>query len=273
VQLLDGAVLHAHFADLGAHRDRDALRLQPPDEGGDLRRPLVVGALLLRQGGLLQVHQRGGVHVDVVEAGADLLGDQLLHLAHLALGVGLVLLVIDLAVVALNEEREGVALPQGGGDQHRDVLRRALIGVGDLGAGDLQDDGPGLASPGGAKDRAGGVVGHHPHVDRRHGEPADVAPAARLIERVDRGGAGPGGLTQLPEQPAGRLPLVARAEHGALGELVGGGGAERGGVPHGDAAGRERHGPAVEIHQPPGHISHASSSSPRRAGSATGRKR
>ena len=54
---------------------------------GDLGGPLVVEPLLLLQRGLRQVHQRRGVHVDVVEPGPDLLGNELLHLADLASGV------------------------------------------------------------------------------------------------------------------------------------------------------------------------------------------
>ncbi len=176
VQLLHGAVLHPHFADLGPDRDDHTLGLEPADEGGDFGGTLEVEALLRVERRLVEIHQRGGVNVDVVEAGAHLLGDQLLHLADLALGVGGVLLLIDLAMIALDEERQHVSLAQRGTDQHRHVLRGPLVGVGDLRARDLENDGSRPARAGGAEDRAGGVVGHHPHVDGRDGKAAARRP-------------------------------------------------------------------------------------------------
>ena len=261
VQLLHGAVLHPDFTDLRPHRDGDSLRLESPDERGDLGRPVEIGPLLLVQGRLRQIHQGGGVHVDVVEARSDFLGDELLHLAHFTLGIGLVLLVVHLAVVALNEQREGVPLPQGRRDQHRDVLRGPLLGVRDLRPRDLQEDRARLARPGGAEDGPRRVVGHRPHVDRGDGETADLSPAPRLIQRVDRRRPGAGRLAQLPEQPAGRFALVAFGEDRAPGQLIGSRRPKPGRVPNRDGAGGEGHGPAVEVHQLPGHISHASSSS------------
>ena len=120
---------------------------------------------------------------------------------------------VHLAVVALDEEREGVALAERGGDHHRHVLGRPLLGIGDLRAGDLQDDGAGLAGPRGAEDRPGRVVGEHAHVDGRHGEATTLAPSPGQVQIIDGGGTGPGHLAQLPEEPAGRLALISGAEH------------------------------------------------------------
>ena len=237
VQLLDRAVLVAHLADLAAHGDRDALGLPLADEGRDLGAALEVVALLLLERGPGEVHQRGGVDVDVVEARRDLLGDQLLDLAHLALGVGGVLLGVHLAVVALDEQGEGVALAQRRADDDRHIFVGPLGGVGDLAAGDLEDDGPRPARQRRPEHRARGVVGQHPDVDGRDGEAAALPAAARQVEVVDRGRPRPGDLPQLPEQPARRLPLRLAPEDRLPDEPVGGGPAEGRGVGELDAAG------------------------------------
>jgi hypothetical protein len=51
-----------------------------------------------------------------------------------------------------------VALAQRGGEHHRHVLGRALLGVGDLGARDLEDEGARVELDRGAEDRARGLV-------------------------------------------------------------------------------------------------------------------
>ena len=223
-----------------------ALRLPLADERRDLGAALEVVALLLLEGRPGEVHQRGGVHVDVVEARRDLLGDQLLDLAHLPLGVGGVLLGVDLAVVALDEEGEGVALAQRRADDDRHIFVGPLVGVGDLAAGDLEDDGPRPARQRRPEDRARGVVGQHPDVDGRDGEAAALAAAARQVEVVDGGRPRPGDLPQLPEEPAGRLALRLAPEDRLAHQEVGGGPAQRRGVGELDAAGDQGHGAAEE---------------------------
>ena len=113
VELLHRAVLHADFAYFGSHRDGDPLRLLVPDEGGDLGGALVVEPLLLAERWLREVDQRGCIHVDVVEPGSNLLRDQLLDLADFTFRISLVFLLVDLTVIALNEERQSIAFPQG----------------------------------------------------------------------------------------------------------------------------------------------------------------
>jgi hypothetical protein len=170
---------------------------------------------------------------------------------------GLVLLVIDLTVIALDEERESVALAERGADHDGDVLRRTLLGVRDLGACDLENDRAGLAGLGGAQDGARGVVGHRPHVDRRHGKPADIAAPARQVQPVDRSGTRASHLAELPEQPASGFPLVAASEHGLPDQPVGGRGPELGGVAYGHTARHQTHRPTVEIDRSLGHIRHS----------------
>ena len=47
-------------------------------------------------------------------------------------------------MVALNEERQGIAFPQCRRNHDRDVLGRTLLGVGNLGARNLQNYGTGF---------------------------------------------------------------------------------------------------------------------------------
>ena len=90
-----------------------------------------------------------------------------------------------------------------------DVLRRALVGVGDLRAGDLEDERARPSPPMAVRKIARAVsYAMHADVDRRHGEAADLAAAARQVQIVDRGRARAGRLAQLPEEPARGLALV-----------------------------------------------------------------
>ena len=68
VQLVDVGVLAADLADLAADRDRHALGLVPPAELGEVGRELAVDRLLLVERGLVEIDERRGVDVDVVEA-------------------------------------------------------------------------------------------------------------------------------------------------------------------------------------------------------------
>ena len=104
-----------------------------------------VVALLLRLGGLAQVHDGGGVDVDVVEARLDSLADQFLHGIDFLLRFGREFLHADLEVVALQEQGPPPARLDGRGRDGAGVLGGALLGVADLGAGDLEDDGPYVA--------------------------------------------------------------------------------------------------------------------------------
>ena len=129
-----------------------------------------------------EVDERGGVDVDVVEPGVQLLLDQLLDRGELVTGIGGVFLGVDLYVVALDEQRPGESLAQGGRGHDRDVLRRALIGVGDLAARDFANHRADVEAPGGAEDRASRIVGHDPHIDRRRRERRHLAAPAGHAE-------------------------------------------------------------------------------------------
>ena len=200
VELRHGRILEADLADFSSHRDRHPFRLTVPDEPGDLRGTLVVGALLLVECREGKIDQRRGIDVDVEEAGGDLLGDQLLDLAHFGLGIGLVLLGVDLAVIALNEEREVIPLAQRSTDHHRHILGRTLVGVGDLGACDLEEDRRAIAFQCGTEDGPGGVVGQHADVDGWHRESGTLSAPASHVEFVNRGRTHSEGGPELPEQ-------------------------------------------------------------------------
>src|SRR4051812_36239885 len=70
-QLLDRGVLGADLADLATDTDRDPVGLERPDEGGQLRGPPVVLALLLVDVGLREVDERRRIDVDVAVARVD----------------------------------------------------------------------------------------------------------------------------------------------------------------------------------------------------------
>jgi hypothetical protein len=75
-----------------------------PDEGGEIRRQLAVHGLLLVERGLVEIHQRGGVDVDIEEAGGDLLADQRLQRLDFLVAIrAVVLLGVGLDVIALQE--------------------------------------------------------------------------------------------------------------------------------------------------------------------------
>jgi hypothetical protein len=126
-----------------------------------------------------------------------------------------------LHVVALQEERTAEALAQRRGGHDGGVFVRPLLGVADFRPRDLEDEGAGVEALGGAHHRAARVVGHHPHVDGRHGEAAGLTLAHRDVEVVDRGEADPLMGRQMQDDPAGRaLHLGRRAEDRGVRQTV-----------------------------------------------------
>ena len=223
-------VLAAHLADLRAHGHRHAVGLAIPDEFRELGGTLVIDALLRVERLLGEVHQRGGVDIDVVEAGLQLLFHEQPHGLQLGIGVGGVLLGIHLNVVALDEQRPGEALAQCGSRHHGNILGGPLVGVSDLRAGDLADHRAHVEPFGGAEYGAPRVVGKHADVDRRGSERPHRAAPAREVQLVDRRGPHSRLLPDLPDQPPGLVALVRRAEHGLAHQLV-----QRGALAYGRA--------------------------------------
>ena len=118
--------------------------------------PLVVRALLLVARREVEVDQRRGVDVDVVELGGDRFVDQRLERLHLRrsalrrrplLGAGL-------EVIALDEDRAAEPLAHRRGEDAGGVFARPLLGVADLGAGDLEDERAGVVAHRRAEERA-----------------------------------------------------------------------------------------------------------------------
>ncbi len=139
--------------------------------------------------------------------------DQCLERLQLGSGVGGVFLRVDLDVITLNEQRPGEPLAQRGGRHHGDVLGGPLVGVGDLAAGDLADDRPGVELLGRAEDGAPRVVRENPHVHRRRRERRHFAAPPRQVQLVDRCGPHAGLLPHLPNHPARVRLLVLGPEH------------------------------------------------------------
>jgi hypothetical protein len=126
----------------------------------------VVRALLRVVVGLREVDERGRVHVDVVEAGVDRLDGELLDGVTSVTGSTAHFLAFTWKWSPWMNTGPAEALAQRGGDGHAHVLGRALLGVGDLRARDLEDEGAGVEPVGRAEDRAHGVVRRRAHVDR-----------------------------------------------------------------------------------------------------------
>ena len=204
-QLGLGRVLLADLADLAADADRDPVGLELADQGGQLGRPLVVLALLEVDVRLRQVDEGRAVDVDVAVAGGDRLAAGRPDLLGHLLGIGLVLRGVELVVVALDEDRVLPARGDRPGQDARRVFGRALERVGLLAPGELEDHGADAVALGDLEDRPGHVEGLGAQVDRRHGEPVDLAPGAGEIEVLDAGRVGAELEAGLPDQPAGRL--------------------------------------------------------------------
>src|SRR6266516_2525503 len=237
LQLVHVRILAALLADLGSHRHRHPLRLPVTDEPSQLRRPFVIHTLLLIERLLGQVHERRGVDVDVVEAGVQLFFDQRAHRLELGLGARGIYLRIHLYVVPLDKEGAHEALAQRRRDHHRDALRRPLIGVADLAAGDFADQRTDVETPRRPEHGPGGVVRQQAHVHGRRGERGHLPPTARQVQLVDRRGAPPRLLPNLPEEPARLFPLgpplslpspSPRSEHRPSHQIV-----HRGALAHG----------------------------------------
>lgn len=82
-------------------------RLVGPNPVEEVGRPDCVGTLLQAESALAQVHQRGGVHVDVVDPGVERFEDEILDHPHLIIWIGGELARLDLEVVTLDEHRAG----------------------------------------------------------------------------------------------------------------------------------------------------------------------
>ena len=90
---------------------------------------------------------------------------------HLGVGVRSPLGGVELEVVALQEDGSAPALAQGGGQDHRGVLGRPLVGVRHLRLRDLEHHRAGVTLQRRGEGLAGGQIGRCPDVDGRHGEP------------------------------------------------------------------------------------------------------
>ena len=134
---MDGGILSAYFSDLATNRDVDSLRLQISHRERELDRLFVIRALLLLQSRLREIDESGCIDIDIVKARPDRFAGELLHSIYFGYRINGEFLCVYLEVIALNEDRPTKALAQSGGEHHRDILSRALVGVRDLRPSDL----------------------------------------------------------------------------------------------------------------------------------------
>ncbi len=161
---------------------------------------------MLVQGGEVQVHQRRSVDVDVHETRIHRFPRQVENRLGLLLRILAKTAGVELEVIALDKDRSAPVLPQGGRGDHGGVLRRTLLGVADLRAGNLENDRAGIITAGGTEHRPGRVVGQAPDVDGRDREPGAFAPAPGCVKLLDgsRVNSLSGGGS--PNHPACRIP-------------------------------------------------------------------
>ena len=200
-QLRDRGVLGPDLADLAADADRDAVRLERPDERGQFGRAPVVLALLLVDVRLREVDERRGVDVDVAVAGVDREAAGAPDLLGHGLRVGRVFLGVELVVVALDEDRTAPARGDRAGEDGRRVVDRALEGVRLLAPGELEDDRTDTGRRGRVVDRPGHVEHLGAQVDRRDREARDLAAGPRVVQLLDARRTRAERLARLPDEP------------------------------------------------------------------------
>src|SRR5581483_8881212 len=186
LELFDRAVFLAHLADLAADGDRDALGLQAAHVRGQLGRDPTVVLLLRAHRGPAQINERRAVDVDIVELCLDRFFDEILESLDFRLRVLREILRARLEMVALDEERAGKALLDGGRGHDMRVFRRSLERITDLGARDLEDYRADFIAERGAKDRPRRLERQAANVDRRHREAFDFPAAHRVVQSLDR---------------------------------------------------------------------------------------
>ena len=184
-QLLRVRVLRPDLADLAADADRDPVRLERPDQRRQLGGTHVVLALLLIDRRLREVDERRGIDVDVAIAGIDREAAGAPDLLGHRLGVGGVLLGVELVVVALDEHRGAPARRDRPGENGGREVDRALVRVGLLAARDLEDDRADLGAGGGLEGRPGHVERLGAQVDRRDREARHLAAATGRVQVLD----------------------------------------------------------------------------------------
>src|SRR5690606_27178725 len=129
------------------------------DKVREMRRKLGVDGLLGALALQVNIHQGGGIYVNIVETGLDGFSGQLFYRGNFFVSVLLVARKGDLEMVALNEDRAAVTFGDGRAQNVGGVFGRALGGIADLRAGDLEDKSGSFDAFGHAENGAGGLVG------------------------------------------------------------------------------------------------------------------
>ena len=214
VQLLHGRVALTDLADLAANGDGDPGRFPLPDELGEHGGQVRVELLLLGQRRQGDIDDGRGIDVDIEVAGRDRLAGQLAQGIQLALRVAGPVLGTDLVVVALDEDWPLMPLLDRRRQRVASVFTRSLLGVGHLGAGQLEEHDLAVVGARGAVDGAHGVVGESAHIDGRSGAVGIFATAGGHVEGMDRRGPGAERGCGHADDPAGGVPLRSLRKDG-----------------------------------------------------------
>ena len=165
------AVFPAHLSDLTPYGNGDPLGLMFPDKGRKPGAQFIVGPLLLGNRGLTEVHQGGGVYVDIVKTGLDGLLDELFDGLYFFFRFFLEFFVAGLEMIPLNKQRPLETFFNGRGHDRRKIFPGSLGRIAHLRTGDLKDHGPDFPLDGRLKSGPGAIIGHGPEIDGRNRKP------------------------------------------------------------------------------------------------------
>jgi len=168
-----------------------------------------------------EIHQGGGVHVDVVESCLDGLPDQVFHRLDLLLGVLGVFPRVDLEMIPLEKHRPPITDLEGRGGDGGDIFLGTLPGVIDFRPGDLENHGTDVEFHGGPERRLGGVVGEGADIDGGYGKAFGLPASHGLVESLDRSREHTRRRAGPADQPPGRgAHRFVVAEDGGMDQIV-----------------------------------------------------
>ena len=186
LQFLDGAVLATDLSDFTAYGYGDPLRLQVADHCRQFSRQRKIIPLLIFDGGLRQINQRGGINIDIVKSGFDRLPDQVFDSLGFLFGIRGKFLRIDLEMIPLNKDRAAPSGLDGCGSNGTGIFKWPLTRIVNFRTCDFEENRSHLSFHRSAEYRLRGIVGNAAEIDCRNGKTTDFLPAHRFIERLNR---------------------------------------------------------------------------------------